>query len=378
MDSARPSVVFGLVTTVVLASAALASGDDWSAFGSVDSQASICTPAKLGVYSFKNSNFPRNITMKGDVVYVATSGPVDLSNYETFNFRAIDISNKSAPALRGATVLLGELGPKPPIELARDHAYVTSSLGLYLVESSNPTGLMKATLFEVPGIVPENVRVSGSKAYVIGKERNTNRFRLAIVDVGAPSVPVHLGSFQVDGSSDFDFNWRDLEVIGNVIYVGAPALVGEGGAIRAIDASNPSAPREVGRLTDANIYYHQLATNGTHLLVAGNRHLLVIDVANPATMKLIAKIETGGRQVEDLDVIGGLALVADVVLDKVFMFDLSKTPQVTQSGTISADAYRISADGRFAAIILYNDEALSLYDIGSCVPSAKRRRAARR
>lgn len=366
------ALALGFFARILLASgAAVPAAEDVSASpGEV--QTAQCTPATVGQLSFKNSNFYRNIAMRGSIVYAATS-----ANVNPFNFRAIDISDRSAPVLRGASVLLGELGPAPPIEFSSNHAYVTTSFGLSAVDISNPMQPGAVTEFEVPGLTPDSARVSGSRAYVIGKERNNNRYRMSVVDISVPIVPVQLGFFAVDGSGDYDFNWRDVEVLGNVVYVGAPALLGSGGAIRAIDVTNPAAPREVGRFTDPNIYSVRLATYGTQLLALGSHYLLVIDVSNPAAPRLVVKVDTGGSQSEDLSVAGDRAFVADVVADKVFIFDLSKLPQLTQAGSVTLDAYRLAADERTAAVVLFNDEILNLVDVSSCFGTPKRRRAVR-
>ncbi len=230
------------------------------------------------------------------------------------------------------------------------------------------------TEFSMSNLIPTDVRVSGQRAYVISQPRSSNQSRLSILNVGAPAVPVELGFFQAQAGGEFDFNWNDVDIVGNTVWVAVPSTSG-GGALRGFDVSNPAMPRDIGRFTDPDIYNALLATYGSYLLALGNRNLVVVDVSNPASPRLVVKMNTGGRQSEDLDVVGDSAFVADVVADKVFVYDLSTLPQLPQIGNITLDAYRLAADAGTAAVVLFNDEVLSVLDVTSCFPGPKRRRA---
>ncbi len=119
---------------------------------------------------------------------------------------------------------------------------------------------------------------------------------------------------------------------------------------------------------DPDIFGARLATDGTHLLALGPKKLLVIDVSNPAAMRVVTKLDYGGRQTaDDFEVAAGLAIVPDLVNDKVHLFDLTSLPQVSQIGTVSIDGpYRIVGNERTLVIRPFNDKSLVLFDMTSC------------
>lgn len=342
-------------------------------------KAATCTPAKAGEYSFRNTNFPRNIAMRGNIVYVAMS-----SHVNPFNFRAIDIANRSAPVLRGTNVLLGDLGAIPALEFGDNIIVISSSLGLQIFDISSPAIPTHITTFAVASLLPVDLRIATRRAYVIGEARRTPQGRLSILDLSAPTVPTQLGFFEVTNLDDrSNYNWSDVEIIGNTVFVSTdpPDIGGSGGGIRAIDVSNPASPRDLGHFADVDIARARLATNGTHLFALGPRKVVAIDVSNPAAMRVITKVDYGGKQTaDDFEIAAGRAIVPDIINDKVLIYDVSKLPDMPLIATIAMDApYRVTADERTLAVFLFNEEVMNLFDVSSCSTSSgpSRRRAVR-
>jgi hypothetical protein len=259
----------------------------------------------------------------------------------------VDVTDPSKPAVRGTVTLPG---PVQGIAVADSHAYIANGLpGLAIVDVSKPDAIAVAGSFKTPGEALR-VAVTGTKAVVVNRASG-----LEVVDVSNRAKLASLGSFYTEGYA------RDVAVAGPLAYVidsttdlaivdvskpgppsdvstqqlgggtenimvGPPtgpargastAYVFGGGVLRIYDLADPSAPAKVAeyKLPGRPVVCGAppcagLAIDGTRAYVAaGAEGVHVIDVSDPANLKLAASYKTAGPA-RDIAVAGSHVFVA--------------------------------------------------------------------
>jgi hypothetical protein len=259
----------------------------------------------------------------------------------------VDVTDPSKPAVRGAVTLPG---PVQGIAFADSHAYIANGLpGLAIVDVSKPDTIAVAGSFKTPGEALR-VAVTGTKAAVVNRASG-----LEVVDVSNRAKPVSLGSFYTEGYA------RDVAVSGALAYVidsttdlaivdvsksgppsdistqqlgagtenivigplagsargGTAAYVFGGGVLRIYDVADPSAPAKVAeyKLPGRPVVCGAppcagLAIAGARAYVAaGPEGVHVVDISDPANLKLAASYKTAGPA-RDVAVAGSHVFVA--------------------------------------------------------------------
>jgi hypothetical protein len=267
-------------------------------------------PVKFGVLAI-SAGSASGVAVAGGLAYVASAG-LDL----------IDVSNPAFPAELSTL----EIVSAPPredfhtagIAVADGLAYITIrstsssvSAGLRIIDASNPSAPGELGRLEIPlvAFLPD-VAVADGLAYIADGSSG-----LRIIDVSDPAAPIESGNFPgvagsvavatgpvngAEGISSPQANDANPAVL---------AYVGDGGVLRIIDASNPSAPVEIGSLDTPGCICGVVVTGGL-AYVAGGDSLQVIDVSNPAAPTEIGSLDTLDFT-SDVAVERGLAYVAD-------------------------------------------------------------------
>lgn len=141
-----------------------------------------------------------------------------------------------------------------------------------------------------------NVRVAGTLAYVIRIDG------LYIIDVADPAAPVQLGHYQRPG----DGYSNDLKIVdaGAKRYV----LIADT-PVDVVDVTDPAAPQLAATITEEAHTLFTEARDGTTYAYFGNYDgsTPVYDVTNPAQPVRLGRYQSGGSNVHDLSVSGGVA-----------------------------------------------------------------------
>lgn len=166
-------------------------------------------------------------------------------------------------------------------------------LGVYQVTDPATRRVLPAKQWKLLGRIVDKrlaganrVMTRGRFAYVGSSPNNvagrTDNFTtlVSIVDLSDPALPRLRGS--IDSSSLLEQGPNGLEVAGTVVFAAG------GQTVRAIDVSNPDAPRVLGQLTAPTAFpgnkddAHDLVWHDGHLFVtAQNSHSLVVIKASP-------------------------------------------------------------------------------------------------
>lgn len=212
-----------------------------------------------------------------------------------------------------------------------DYAFVTGS-ELFVIDiagSSNP---------EVVGgldIECSDVVISGHFAYVTAWDE------LLIIDISSPMNPQIVGRADVPGS--------DLTVAAGIAYVvggGNPVTV-----LSLIDVSDQAEPQVIGsvEVVDGWVEYADVEVSGDYAYVSCG-DLVVVDVSNPQTPKIIADIDSPGAA-HAVAIAGDCAYVAGTYGLQVIGIENPEDPQ--EIGSMDAPAgYRIAVtvDGNHAYV----------------------------
>jgi len=146
-----------------------------------------------------------------------------------------------------------------------------------------------------------DVKVSGNYAYAACME-----WDLVVVEIARPRNPKVVGAVKGEGGhSEIVYLWKNLALL-------ADANAG----LAAIDVTNPTHPREVGRWSDGDGYVEGVFANGSHAYISfgrkGNRDtgLRIIDISSPEDMKEVGRVNFPGW-VEGVFVYRNQAFVAN-------------------------------------------------------------------
>lgn len=244
--------------------------------------------------------------------------------------RVFDISDPSGPVVAGEFAVTGEVS-----NLATDgDLAVLGNIenGLQFVDFSDPLNLTVTGTYSMPYTAPRPVEFSGGHVYTSSYDY------VVMIDVSDPADPIYVdGAFCSDTAYDLELDagylyaacFGDglrifetgqsigLQPVGSIAIAFARGLAVVGtlvylvdGDLRVIDATDPTAPVEIGFL--------DLAASGTGVTIAGSRAyvgswsglLSVVDVGDPSSPVLLRQIETPGA-VGDADLAGGHLVVSN-------------------------------------------------------------------
>lgn len=313
-------------------------------------------------------------------------------------------SAATTPALAGSVSNSGTLAGATAVAVSGHYAYTTAYAAgrLTAVDIANPAApvVVGASAFSSTLLAASTVNIdtSGSRAYVVSKNRNGPKGSnsnddgsgnsLTILDIATdPKVPAILGA-ATDAVKLFGA--YGVAVSGNYAYVAAQGCLGgqpcpnkDPGSFAVVDVSSPSSPTIVATLfnsslpplwTGTNALDHAdsvAVSNGFAYVTASySNKLTVIDISNPLNPTIVASL-ADPRMIFPVDVAiqGNFAYVANQVSTsaQLTVVDIStpSNPRVVGSLTNSFlnGAYRIRLRGNFAYVSGSSAEALSAIDI---------------
>lgn len=153
---------------------------------------------------------------------------------------------------------------------------------------------------EVPGEQPgvEGVVVQGDYAYLADWSSG-----LHVFDIRTPSAPAHVGYVATGGFP------ASIAVLGNHVYVGEST---NGGALRVVDVSDPSAPQVIAMLPTSQTFDIQIAGELAFLAdgsTFGDGGMRIVDISDPSAPTVIGHY-LGCTSATGVGVGDGVAIVA--------------------------------------------------------------------
>jgi hypothetical protein len=163
-----------------------------------------------------------------------------------------------------------------------NYVYVGFGPELAVLDISNPTQPVRTGYLLLPDTV-RDIQVVGGYAYAV-----TGQAGLHLVDVSAPTMPTLVSTFTPPGEG------REVAIANHYAYLETiKRFDGQefvGGGVRAIDISNPTAPREVAFFPsiEDEYYYvsiaHTSVPDKAYIFEGGWKHgHTILDVSNPVT-----------------------------------------------------------------------------------------------
>ena len=256
--------------------------------------------------------------------------------------QVIDVSNPSSPAL------LGEWGMNcypSAIAMSGNRGYIASENGgLRIVDFSNPVQPALIGRCDTGGYAYD-VAVSGNYAYVTDYDNG-----LQVFDVSNPAKPTQAGSCVCGGRA------RGLAISGSCAYV----VYGAG--LAALDISDCTSPRPVGKLLMPDGPWDITVAGRYAYLASSLSGLYILDLADPLCPAFVGQIETDGNA-RDTVVRGDYAYVADFS-GGLKIIDVSNPRSPTLTGTCytGKNAFGVAVSGDYAYLAVGPD-GLQVVDI---------------
>jgi hypothetical protein len=182
------------------------------------------------------------------------------------------------------------------IDVARDHAYVTSIFdndGLWIFDVSDPANPEQIG-FKYVDFYPSDVVVAGDYAYVVNISSSNQE--LAVIDVSDPTIPTRVGGLSSAGG-------YEIAVGGGKAYVAAWY-----DGLEVVDVSVPSAPVEIGDYPTLG-YFNDIVAISGYLAMARDYQLSMVEIDNPWHQYHVG-LTSGQDRVYDVEIQGGYAYLA--------------------------------------------------------------------
>jgi hypothetical protein len=248
-------------------------------------------PRKMGSLERQSESFA-TLTTRGSKAYATTSQN---------RFLVIDISNPTAPAVRGETNV------REVVDLAAMDGFVlaASRTGVVVLDLSNPSG--PKTVATVPAVsqrdYPTRLALAGSRAYVLSSLQ-----RLTVLDLADPARPQILGT--LDGVGDPDGSGE-----AGLAVAGQHLLVASAAGVSVVDVRDPAQPwvagwwslpwEEVGAVGIEVLGHYAMVSNRSW----SNGGVAVLDIAD-ALAPVFLSTWHGWPKAVAVDGAAGKALVA--------------------------------------------------------------------
>jgi hypothetical protein len=158
------------------------------------------------------------------------------------------------------------------VEVAGHHAFIADwlyGLRVYDVRSASAPTLVGSLQ---TGGAPSGLAIAGDRAYIA---EGTDGGMLRIIDISNPSAPVQLGQAETSKA-------MAVEVRGTIAYVADESLFGPGG-LRIFDVSDPATPVQIALYNTDCLFAHDVVLAGDLAIVAcGGDGFHWIDISTPS------------------------------------------------------------------------------------------------
>lgn len=229
-------------------------------------------PELLGAYD--EAELPDGVAaVSGNHVFIAHSQVL----------RVIDVSTPNAPRGVGrhrSDAFIMDL------VVVGNHAYLAvdggSSGGLEVLDISEPASPPRISHADIGGAA-QHLAVSGNRAYVSGSLSFQNT--LHVIDIANPANPLRTG-WSYTGTS-----WGSaVAVSGDTVYV-----AGRSDGLRMIDVSNPTLPRQAGRVSGINTAFFVTVNEGRAYVRSRDSDdwdtVEILDVSTPTNPVWLGRID---------------------------------------------------------------------------------------
>lgn len=261
----------------------------------------------------------RDVAIRGSTAFVAA---------HSHGLQVLDVSNPDFSHIVGAAATSGNaLG----LTVSGDLAFVAAEWGgLDVVDVADPTNPRRVGTVDPSGEA-RGVAVRGDYVYLADGD-------LQVLDVSDAANPVRVGGFDTPGYAGM------VTLSGDYAYV-----TDDRAGLHILDIRSPAAPNPVANLL---LFARDLAFVGNYALVT-DRDLIVVDVSDPASPKVIAGLDTKGSA-EGIAVAGNHAFVA-VAWEGLEVVDISDParPRRVASLDTSGDARGVAVLGDYAFVADY-------------------------
>ena len=293
---ATPGYAYGLAVsdnTVCVA-------DGWAGLLTVD-VTSKSQPRLLGQQ--QTSGWAFGVTVSGTKAYVAAGQG---------GLRVVDVSDPARPTEVGGLAVAG--GDAAGVAVAGTIAYVADrNWGLEAVDLSAPVSPVQVGFYGPLGYA-DGITVAGNYAYVAA-----GSYGLRILDISDPARPRQVGTYDTQSYA------KSVAVAGNYAYVAANSF-GAGEGLHVVDIRNPARPIRAGFTLEGHGPYGSVTLVGGIVYIPNEEGLLIFDVSNPATPKMISSLRTLTSNDQniavDVAVSGNVAYVA-TEQQGVYLVDVS-------------------------------------------------------
>ena len=292
-----------------------------------------------------------HVSAQVQIEHVGTiAGPADLVKIDGSRvfvtdrrtFTVFDVSDPSAPQLRGSLTLPEEIWQ---FRIREDRAYIGVNFhGLSILDISNPAEPRELGAFQSLGQT-KNGAVYGTKVAAVDHMEG-----FVLIDISDERAPQSIGSYFLDGYA------RDVVTSGSIayatdsptgVYVFDLAQDGPPEPVGILHA--PAAPRNALQVTDL--------PNGSKLLAGtGQSGLQLYDVTDPTAPIKTATFDTPGQAL-GLALQGHLAYVADgdAGLQVVDLSDAG-TPEIIASFPTPRPARDVAVSGLLVLVVAGQSE----------------------
>jgi hypothetical protein len=291
---------------------------------------------------------------------LASDGLVLLAADDSLVF--VDVAVPNAPAVTGRFESQKLPSIRRGLAVVRDHVYIAAGLeGLWVVDVSDAANPRIVGSYDTAGHA-WNVALWEGHAYVADEQGG-----LRVIDVRDPAHPAEVGDLVPPGSSTF---FGDLAIgvqpsSGRVLAYVADAFPGETG-LCVVDISDPSAPRQVGRLPlgrgmqgDVRVYGLAVAGELAYLGV-GAAGLRIVDVSDPSLPVEVGALDVPGRA-DDLVVADDRVYLVDGDLRIVDVSDPSSPQEVGFYDVPSLSPWPyVAVNGRYAFLTAQGTRVLDV------------------
>jgi hypothetical protein len=216
-----------------------------------------------------------------------------------------------------------------------------------------------------PGGTLNNIGLAVSGKYAYAAENATSTIR--VYDISVPTAPVNIGSLTDTTNLPGPFS---IKVVGNYAYV-----TGSGGSNRftVVDVSNPTAPAIAGTISNASFNGARgLYISGKYAYVASQNvnRLVVVDISNPAAPAIVGELTdaTNMPSVDGVYVVGKYAYLTSTTTAAFIVVDVSNPTAPTYVSKVidvtnMSTPHEIVVSGRYAYVAAQGSNSLVIIDI---------------
>lgn len=225
-----------------------------------------------------------------------------------------------------------------------DYTYVAHHGGLWVLDNSD---LEHPTLAGwLPSIIPVNMEISGTLAYIAGATHSSQGIHL--VDLADPIAPTELGKYET--TYEVVPFTPHIAPAGNYVYYYPGA-----GHLLVLDIFDLTSPQEVNSLSAPDLRDMVAADTALYLADASTMH--IADIADPVHPTVVNAISMSDTQ--DL-VVDGNRLYG-LASNSLHVWDISAPITPTEIAALNIGGTRLAIEGQYAFIT--SNSGLQVLDI---------------